>query len=168
MLAVCAIGLIVVGCAPTPPAAESPGAPSPEITPAAQSAATPSPWITRAAQAPAWPIETDFSAPGDSDPCRAARFPEIVSDPDQIEQLGGATLAVPFDRGPTPNASGETVVDATGVPVAYIVAENDVFSTVGARLCVGEQWLRWVNFARRDGDALYVGDMLNLDVEGRK
>lgn len=163
VLAVCAIGLIVVGCAPTPPAVESPGAPSPEITPAAQSAATPSPWITRAAQAPAWPIETDFSAPGDSDPCRAARFPEIVSDPDQIEQLGGATLAVPFDRGPMPNASGETVVDATGVPVAYIVAENDVFSTVGARLCVGEQWLRWVNFARRDGDALYVGDTLNLD-----
>lgn len=162
-LAVCVVGMIAAGCTPTPPSAESPGAPSPESTPAAQASAMPSPWFTRAAQVPAWPIETDFSAPGDSDPCRGARFPEIVSDPSQIEQLGGATLAVPFDRGPMPHASGETVVDAAGVPVAYIVAENDVFSTVGARLCVGEQWLRWVNYARRDGDALYVGDTLNID-----
>lgn len=149
MLAVCATGLIVAGCTPTPPAAQTPVAPSPEIT--------------RAAQVPAWPIETDFALPGEPDPCREARFPEILSDPREIEQLGGATLAVPFDRGPMPNASGETIVDATGVPVAYVVADNDVFSTVGARLCVGEQWLRWVNYARRDGEALYVGDTLNID-----
>lgn len=149
MLAVCAIGLIVTGCMPTPPAAQPPVTARPEIT--------------RAAQVPAMPVETDFALPGEPDPCQAARFPEVLSDPGQIEQLGGATLAVPFDRGPMPHASGETVVNATGVPVACVVAENDVFSTVGARLCVGEQWLRWVNFARRDGEALYVGDTLNID-----
>ena len=145
------------------PSAESPDASSPESTRAAQSPVTPSPGVTRAAQVPASPIETGVADPGGPDPCRAARFPEIVSDPNQVEQLGGATLAVPFDRGPMPHASGETITDADGIPVAYIVAENDVFSTVGARLCVGEQWLWWVNYARRDGEALYVGDTLNID-----
>lgn len=163
MLAVCAIGLVVAGCTPMTPSAESPDAPSPESTRAAQTAVTPSPWFTRAAQVPAMPVETDSALPGEPDPCQAARFPEIVSDPHQVEQLGGATLAVPFDRGPMPHASGQTITDATGVPVAYIVADNDVFSTVGARLCVGEKWLRWVNYARRDGEALYVGDTLNID-----
>lgn len=153
VFAVCAVGLVMAGCTATPLA----------TTTAAEAPATARPEITRAAQVPAMPVETDFSTPGDPDPCRAARFPEILSDPTQVEQLGGATLAVPFDRGPMPHASGKTITDAAGTPVAYIVAANDVFSTVGARLCVGEQWLRWVNYARRDGDALYVGDTLNID-----
>lgn len=163
MLAVCAIGLVVAGCTPMTPSADSNDAPPLESTRASQSPVMPSPWFTRAAQVPAMPVETDFALPGEPDPCQAARFPEVVSDPNQVEQLGGATLAVPFDRGPMPHASGQTITDDAGVPVAYVVAENDVFSTVGARLCVGEQWLRWVNYARRDGEALYVGDTLNLD-----
>lgn len=160
VLAACAIGLVMAGCTPTPPAAQAPGTPTPS---APQPLVTSRPDITRAAQVPAMPIKPDFAPSGQPDPCKAARFPEILSDPNQVEQLGGATLAVPFDRGPMPHASGETITDADGIPVAYIVAENDVFSTVGARLCVGEQWLWWVNYARRDGEALYVGDTLNID-----
>ncbi|MGZ0712569.1 hypothetical protein ACWPKO_29950 (plasmid) [Coraliomargarita sp. W4R53] len=96
-------------------------------------------------------------------PCDAAVPAYAVEDESEVEQIGGATLAVPFDRGPIPHAAGETIVNEQGMPVAYIVAENDVIETVGARLCVGEQWLYWVNYVRRDGDALYPGDTLNLD-----
>ncbi|WP_322411016.1 hypothetical protein [Microbacterium invictum] len=86
-----------------------------------------------------------------------------VADATEVEQLGGATLAVPFDRGSMPHAAGEAILDDRGVPVAYKVAANDVISTVGARFCLGEQWLHWVNYVRRDGDALFAGDILNLD-----
>jgi hypothetical protein len=59
-------------------------------------------------------------------------------------------------------ATGEAIL-ADGVPVAYKVAPGDVFSLVAARLCIGEQWLHWVNSVRRDSDELFAGDTLNLD-----
>jgi hypothetical protein len=99
----------------------------------------------------------------DSGPC-APSVPALpVQDKAEVEQLGGATLAVPFDSGAMPHAMGEAILDGQGVPVAYTVAANDTFAVVGARFCVGELWLHWVNAVRRDGDALYVGDILNLD-----
>lgn len=100
---------------------------------------------------------------GDTGPCSSAvpAYPGTAAT--DVEQLGGATLAVPFDRGPMTHAAGEAVLDDQGIPVAYRVAANDVLTTVGARFCVGEQWLYWVNYVRRDGDALFAGDTLNLD-----
>ncbi|WES63957.1 hypothetical protein P0L94_15995 [Microbacter sp. GSS18] len=86
-----------------------------------------------------------------------------VDDESEVEQLGGVTLITPIDRGPMPHAAGDAILDAANVPVAYTVAQNDVISVIGARFCVGEQWLFWVNYVRRDGDALYAGDTLNLD-----
>lgn len=100
---------------------------------------------------------------GDTGPCSTAvpAYPGATAA--DVEQLGGATLAVPFDRGPMAHATGEAVLDDQGVPAAYKVAANDVLSAVGARFCVGERWLHWVNYVRRDGDALFAGDTLNLD-----
>lgn len=62
-----------------------------------------------------------------------------------------------------PHATGQTIFDDEGVPVAYTVSSNDVMDAFGARFCVGAIWLYWVNYVRRDGDVLYVGDRLNLD-----
>jgi hypothetical protein len=95
--------------------------------------------------------------------CARAAQPLPVADEQQVEQLGGATLAVPFDRGAMLHARGEAVVNSDGVPVAYRVAADDVMESIGARFCVGEVWLRWVNAVRRDSDALFAGDTLNLD-----
>lgn len=106
---------------------------------------------------------SDAGSVGDSGPCDAAVPALPVADGTEIEQLGGVTLAVPADRGPMLNAAGEAVFDDEGVPVAYRVAAGDVLSAVSARFCVEEVWLHWVNAVRRDGDALYAGDTLNLD-----
>ncbi len=100
---------------------------------------------------------------GDTGPCSAAVPAYPGASATDVEQLGGATLAVPFDRGPMTHAAGEAVLDEHGIPVAYRVAANDVLSTVSARFCVGEKWLYWVNYVRRDGDALFAGDTLNLN-----
>ena len=105
----------------------------------------------------------DPGSVADPGPCEGAVPAYPLADQTEVEQLGGASLAVPVDRGPMPHAAGEAILDDQGVLVAYRVAPNDVISTIGARFCVGEQWLHWVNYVRRDGDALYAGDVLNLD-----
>lgn len=98
-----------------------------------------------------------------TDVCEGAFPPYPVSDPSTDEQLGGASLAVPHDRGPMPNATGSVVADSNGTPVAYVVADNDVLGSISARLCVSEHWISWVNSVRRSGDAIFAGDTLNLD-----
>lgn len=124
------------------------------LAPSGSATATPAPAPTRTPSSP---------RVGDTGPCAAAvpAYPGAAAT--DVEQLGGATLAVPFDRGPMPHAAGEAVLNDQGIPVAYKVAANDVLSTVSARFCVGETWLHWVNYVRRDGDALFTGDTLNLD-----
>lgn len=116
------------------------------------------------------PSVTDLLQPSDQSEtvrgesvCDGAVTPMLVADSTEPEQLGGVTLAVPIDRGPMPHASGTAVLDDGGVPVAYVVGDNDVLESIGARFCLGATWLHWVNYVRRDGDALFVGDTLNLD-----
>ncbi|MCD2168574.1 LysM peptidoglycan-binding domain-containing protein [Microbacterium sp. JC 701] len=99
----------------------------------------------------------------DARPCDAVAPVHAVADPADPEQLGGKTLEIPVDRGLLDTASGEAVLNAEGVPVAYRVAPGDVFSTIAARFCVAEDWLLIVNHARRDNNGLYAGDTLNLD-----
>ena len=147
---VAVVGLAVFLAACTAPL--SPDSDAQTHRPTATLAPSPTPAIT----ADARPLD-------DPGPREAAVPAYPVADDTETEQLGGATLAVPFDRGPMPHAAGEAVLNDQGVPVAYRVATDDVISTVGARFCVGEQWLHWVNYVRRDGDTLYVGDTLNLD-----
>lgn len=147
------VAFTLIGCTASPTADSLP---SPTSTPGKSDTAelkpTPSPDPVADA--------TVVVEPG---PCDAAVYPEEVSDPNAVEQLGGVTLAVPFDRGPMTHATGETIVNEDGTPVAYIVAANDVLDTIGARLCVSEIWMHWVNSVRRDSEELYVGDIINLD-----
>ena len=66
----------------------------------------------------------------DPGPCEGAVPAYPLADQTEVEQLGGASLAVPVDRGPMPHAAGEAILDDQGVPVAYRVAPNDVISTI--------------------------------------
>jgi hypothetical protein len=147
----CAAGLavILVGCTgmlPQPDIQAERPSPSTSSTPIPTSEPTP-----------------DVEPPVVTGPCAGAVPAYPLRDTTEVEQLGGASLAVPLDRGSMPHAIGDAILNDQGVPVAYTVAADDVLSTVGARFCVGEIWLRWVNYVRRDGDALFVGDTLNLD-----
>jgi hypothetical protein len=120
---------------------------------------TPTPTVTPATAAQIREIAKITSGPC-AGGATAMALPTGDTDP---EQLGGMTILVPHDRGPRPHAMGEVRVDDAGIPIAYIVAEDDVLDTVAARLCAGDPFLHWVNAVRRDGDALYAGDTLNLD-----
>lgn len=143
--------LALAACTPSPPTADTD---TRTPTPSRTSHFSPTPTAV-----PSPDVETV----ADTGPCEEAVPAYPGADATEVEQLGGATLAVPFDRGPMPHAAGETIVNDDGVPVAYRVADNDTISVVAARFCVGEVWLHWTNYVRRDGDALYVGDTLNLD-----
>lgn len=134
---------------------------TPSTPDAATSTLAPQSWPAAPTASATPPTDTQpAGAPG---PCDDVDPAVPVDDESEIEQLGGVTLITPIDRGPMPHATGDAILDDAGVPVAYTVAENDVISVIGARFCVGEQWLFWVNYVRRDGDALYAGDTLNLD-----
>lgn len=148
--AVVSLASMLVACTASPPSDID--AQTPQPSPTETSAPSPTPAITPDVQ----PVDN-------SGPCAAAVPAYPVADETEVEQLGGATLALPFDRGAMPHAAGEAILNDQGVPVAYKVAENDVISTIGGRFCVGEQWLYWVNYVRRDGDVLFAGDTLNLD-----
>ena len=101
----------------------------------------------------------DVANPG---PCDAVA-PRVPVDDGEVEQLGGWSLITPIDLGPRPFANGEVRSDANGTPVAYVVSSNDTVEAIGARFCIGAQWLYAINSVRREGNDLYVGDILNLD-----
>ncbi|KDA07201.1 hypothetical protein DC31_00360 [Microbacterium sp. CH12i] len=148
--AVVAVGFALVACTAAPLPIED--AQTPRPTASATSNPTPAPTLS-----------PDIEPVADPGPCEGATPAYPIGDETEVEQLGGVSLAVPFDRGPMTHAAGEAILNDQGIPVAYTVADNDTISVVGARFCVGEQWLYWTNYVRRDGDALFVGDTLNLD-----
>ena len=85
-----------------------------------------------------------------------------------VEQLGGWTLIVPFDRGPLPYAGGTATVDEDGIPVAYTAVAGDNFESISARFCTNPMYLDIINSVRRtpayiSPQALYIGDTVNLD-----
>lgn len=132
--------------------------PGPLIDAARPSSAAPTPVDSTPS-----PVKPSASPVADPGPCGTVQPVVPIDNPAEPEQLGGKTLPVVHDRGWFETAAGETVVDATGAPVAYRVAPGDVFSTIAARFCVSESTLQVLNHARRDNDALYAGDTLNLD-----
>lgn len=148
-----AIGVLALALAACTPPAEPEAERNPPSATSAEAVRSPMP--ARTADAP-------LPAPS-AHPCDATPPDYPVKDPTDPEQLGGRTLAVPLDRGVFTTASGDAVLNDDGVPVAYHVASGDVFSTIAARFCLSEDWLLLINHARRDNDALYAGDTLNLD-----
>jgi hypothetical protein len=150
LIAVTALILALTACtsapAPEPPrAADAPADHSPTPTPTSSS------WGTGAALT------------ADTSPCATAVPSLPVDDADEVEQLGGVTLAVPIDRGRMPHARGIATLDSRGTPVAYRVASDDNLESIGSRFCLAPAWLQWVNVVRRDSEDLYEGDTLNLD-----
>jgi hypothetical protein len=84
--------------------------------------------------------------------------------PGDVEQLGGLRLQTPRDLGPRAHAEGEVVQDASGTPVAYIVAADDNAGSITARFCLTSAYLHAINAVRRpDLRSLYIGDTVNLD-----
>ncbi|MFJ4037107.1 LysM peptidoglycan-binding domain-containing protein [Microbacterium sp. NPDC090007] len=132
--------------------------------------APPAPLVERVDPRPSSTAPAAVATPGtsaprvsDSGPCSEVSPSYPVLDATDPEQLGGRTLTIPHDRGLFDTATGEATVDASGVPVAYVAAPGDVFSTIAARFCLSEDLLQILNHARRDNNALYAGDTLNLD-----
>lgn len=145
-LAIGIMALVLTGCTP-------PADPSAESTPSAPAASI-------ADSGRAAPASPAAATPAECDPATSTH---PVTDPDDPEQLGGRSLAVPRDGGVTALASGEAILNDDGVPVAYRVASGDALFTIAARFCLTEDWLQLINHARRDNASLYPGDTLNLD-----
>jgi len=74
-----------------------------------------------------------------------------------VESAAPAVEAnVPVDSGPRENASGEVTVDASGVPVEYVVAPDDNAGAICNRLGV-----RWWQLDNLDGERLGVYPVLH-------
>lgn len=69
-----------------------------------------------------------------------------------------------YDTGPITGASGAAVVDANGMPIRYTVMEGDSFFDIAQRFEVPQQQLLRMNPQIHDfGEAVYIGDEINLD-----
>lgn len=102
-----------------------------------------------------------FGCPLTSGECATFTF----AAPDDPVQVAGWKPEVPTDQGPREYATGEVVLDAAGIPVAYRVAAGDIPDFVAERLCMNLAYLHAINSVRRASLAneLYAGDTINLD-----
>ena len=74
------------------------------------------------------------------------------------------------DRGTRSGAGGEVVIDATGRPVAYTVAPNDLLPEVDGRFAITPDDASYLNPARGGSPEypmLYVNEVLNLNLRAR-
>lgn len=80
-------------------------------------------------------------------------------------QVAGEKPLVPVDRGAREYAMGDAILDASGTPVAYVVAAGDLPDFVAERFCTSLSYLNTINSVRRASLAvnLYAGDTINLD-----
>lgn len=85
--------------------------------------------------------------------------------PDDPIAVAGEKPIVPVDRGAREYAMGEAVLDASGTPVAYVVAAGDIPDFIAERFCTSLSYLNMINSVRRASLAvnLYAGDTINLD-----
>ena len=92
-------------------------------------------------------------------------FTTTFAAPDDPIAVAGEKPIVSVDRGAREHAMGEAVVDASGTPVAYVVAEGDIPDFVADRFCTHLAYLNGINSVRRASLAgnLYAGDTLNLN-----
>jgi hypothetical protein len=90
--------------------------------------------------------------------------PWVFTTEDDPEQVRGWRPQIAVDGGVRDYATGEAVLNADGVPVAYTVGSGDVIDFVRERFCLNSHYLYAINHVRRDSrSALFVGDTLNLD-----
>lgn len=101
------------------------------------------------------PVPADTQAPAPTaPPCHGWGFYETDAVSESQE---------PVDCGPIPFATGTTTVSADGVPVAYTVADGDVWNIIAKRFDLGAAYLYGINAVRRTGIAVYPGDVINMD-----
>jgi hypothetical protein len=71
---------------------------------------------------------------------------------------------ISVDSGPREHANGTVTVNDAGIPVVYIVGEDDWPIAIGERFCMNLAYLNVLNGVRRQGALqLWAGDTLNLD-----
>jgi hypothetical protein len=69
-----------------------------------------------------------------------------------------------YDTGPITGAMGAATFDANGMPIRYTVQEGDSFFDIAQRFEIPQQQLLRMNPQIHDfGEAVYIGDEINLD-----
>jgi LysM repeat protein len=131
--------LLLSGCVPTPEPAPPP------VTVTATVTATPTPTPPPAAAPP---------------PAEPAPVPEPVPNaPAPVIEWGPA-----YDTGVRDGATGTPVLDGAGVPASYTVVAGDSFFDIAQRFELPQQQLLRMNPQIHDfGEAVYIGDVINLD-----
>lgn len=143
LVAACGTALVVVllsACAPAEPSAP------PTVTVMATVTATPTPTPTPTPTAP--PEAAPAPAP---EPVPNAAAPVVEPGP-------------AVDLGSRDGATGTPVVDGSGMPVSYVVVVGDSFFDIAQRFDLPQQQLLRMNPQVHDfGEAVYIGDVINLD-----
>ena len=131
--------LLLSGCV----AAPVPTPPPVTVTATVTATPTPTPEPPSAAPAPA-----------------PAPAPEPVPNaPAPVVEWGPA-----YDTGSRPGATGTPVLDGSGVPASYTVVAGDSFFDIAQRFELPQQQLLRMNPQIHDfGEAVYIGDVINLD-----
>lgn len=134
--------LVLSACAPTPT--------PPPVTIIATVTATPEPA----------PEPTPTPTPVAQAPAEPAPAPEPVpNEPAPVIEPGPAV-----DLGARDGANGTPVVDGTGMPTSYTVVSGDSFFDIAQRFDLPQQQLLRMNPQVHDfGEAVYIGDVINLD-----
>lgn len=136
--------LVFSACAPTP--TPPPVTIIATVTATPEPAPEPTPMPTPVAEAPAEPAPAPAPAP-------------VPNEPAPVIEPGPAV-----DLGARDGANGTPVVDGTGMPTSYTVVSGDSFFDIAQRFDLPQQQLLRMNPQVHDfGEAVYIGDVINLD-----
>ena len=137
-------GLALSGCVPAPAAA--PATVTVAVTETVIESPTPTPTPT-----PTAPPVAEAPAPEAPDPVPNAPAPVVEPGPAN-------------DLGPRDGAMADPTVDDTGMPISYVVVAGDSFFDIAQRFDLPQQQLLRMNPQIHDfGEAVYIGDVINLD-----
>lgn len=122
-------------------------------------AAPPPPPVTITATVTATPIPQPVSTPPAPPAAEPAPPPPVPNAPAPVVEWGPA-----YDNGPRDGATGTPVLDGAGVPASYTVVAGDSFFDIAQRFELPQQQLLRMNPQIHDfGEAVYIGDVINLD-----
>ncbi|WP_394553890.1 LysM peptidoglycan-binding domain-containing protein [Agromyces sp. MMS24-JH15] len=97
--------------------------------------------------------------PPPADPVPAPAPDPVPNAPAPVVEPGPAV-----DTGPIAGANGPVVVDGNGMPIRYTVVAQDSFFDIAQRFDLPQQQLLRMNPQIHDfGEAVYIGDEINLD-----